>query len=144
MALALTTICLSSEIDYIERFCEIYKDEIITPDGFRIICKYPKETAKHFCRGGDKKQFQAGRAYRIEWGKDILLNPKERKVLLDNKTNNLIFFYENGRVAYAVICSPQKNGQLNLVSGFIVGGRRTIDYREGKPPYSFYEIKKSC
>lgn len=139
----LTFSCIETEEEYCNKFCEIYSEPINTPDGFRIICKNPRERAKHICCGSDNI-FQKARASRIEWPKYIFLNPKERKILLDTQTKNLIFFFEKGKTGYAAICSQLGSGQLNLISGFVVAGKRKENYRDGKPPYNFYEIKKSC
>jgi len=74
----------------------------------------------------------------IEWPKYILLNPDKRKILKDSTTGNIVFFFEKGKTAYAVICNPLKDGKLNLISGFVVGGPRKANYCNGKPPYEFY------
>jgi len=136
----LTYCCIETEEDYFTKFCELYGSEIYTPDGFCVVCKRLKETAIHAC-GGKEKKFQKARAARIEWPMYILLNPDKRKVLKDTQSGNLVFFFEKGNTAYAIICSELTNGKLNLISGFVVGGNRRIKYREGKPPYEFY-IKK--
>ena len=136
---------LSDKTEYIKKFCELYTDEIKTPDGLNIGCKDPKKSAVHFCRGGkDGDDFQPARAQRIGWAKYILLHPEERKVLLDTETKNIIFFFEKGRTSYAVICRPINESKFELISGFIVGGFRALAYREGRKPYEFYLIKKSC
>lgn len=140
----LTCCFLASEAEYIAKFCELYKDEINTPDGFHVVCLNPEKQAKHFCRGSDGRFFQKARAVRICWASYILLNVECRKVLLDTSTNNVIFFFEKGKTSYAVVCSQLKNSKLNLISGFIASGARAIAYREVKPPYKFYSIKKSC
>ncbi len=136
--------CLSDEAEYIKKFCELYADEIKTPDDLSIICRDLEKTARHFCCGGNGCIFQPARAQRIGWAKYILLHPDERKILLDTETKKIIFFFEHKRTAFAVICVPIKENQLNLISGFVVGGKRAIAYREGKKPYEFYVIKKSC
>jgi len=138
----LITIFPESEKEAIERFCSEYENEINTPNGFVVVCKYPVETAKHIC-GGKKRKFQSTRARYILWPKYIFLHPEERIVLQDNKTKNLIFFHEEKSIAYAVICRPLRGGKLDLISGFVVRGTRAVKYREGRPPYSFYK-KKSC
>lgn len=139
---ALRTIFLSSEKGYIDEFCNEYKDSIKTPDCFTVVCKYPVGTAKHIC-GGRKKKFQPVRARYILWPKYILLHPEERTVLFDNKSKNLIFFLDKSHIPYAVICKPSKDGKLNLISGFVVGGKRLVNYRKIELPYSLYK-KKSC
>ena len=138
----LSFLFLSSEDEYYEKFCEIYKEEIITPDGFCVVCKFPKERARHICGGGSHK-FQKDRAGRIGWPKHILLNPENRVILFDTQTKNLVFFFEKNRTSYVVICSEMKDGKFNLISGFLVSGNRAKKYKEAKPPYKFYN-KKSC
>lgn len=139
----LTFVDLNSESDYISLFCKEYGNAISTEDGFIVECKYPLATAKHICHGGKKNApFQKARAQRILWPKYILSNPVERKVLIDNQTGYIIFFFEKGKTAYAVVCSKLKNGNLNLTTGFLVDGKRAMAYRKGKQPYSFYPNKK--
>jgi len=133
----LTYCCIDTEEENYDRFCEVYKEEICTPDGFCIVCINPRERAKHIC-GGAEKKFQKDRARRLEWPKYILLNPDKRKVLRDTTTGYIIFFFEKKKIAYAVICHPLSNGKLNLISGFIVGSKRRMNYSNGKPPYEFY------
>lgn len=139
----LITISRETEQEYIDLFCSEYKNSITTPDGFVIVCKHPEETARHIC-GGKTKKFQEPRARYILWPKYIFQKTDERIVLRDNSSKNIIFFFEKKRIAYAVICSPLKSGELNLISGFITGGKRVVDYRKGNPPYSFYKKAKSC
>ena len=132
----LKTIFLNSEQEYIDKFCAEYKDEIKTPDGFIIVCKYLNETALHIC-GGKSKKFQPTRARYILWPKYILLHLQERTKLFDNSSKNIIFFLDRSKISYAVICGKLRDGRLNLISGIVVGGKRAVDYRKGNPPYSF-------
>lgn len=137
----LSTIFLRSENDYINKFCEEYKDPIKTPDGFIIKCIYLRKTAIHFICGGKSTKFQKARAQRLLWAKYILLNPDERKLLIDRKTNNIIFFFDKNRKYYAVICRPIDESKkiLELISGFIVSGNRITTYREANPPYEYFQ-----
>lgn len=134
----LKTIECGTEEEYIKIFYQEYAGEINTPDGFKIICRDLERRAKHFC-GGKQEIFQKSRAQRILWAKGILLlDPSERKVLVDQKTKNFIFFFAGGKTSYAVICSQIK-GCLDLISGFIVGGKRAEAYKNGELPYLFYQ-----
>jgi hypothetical protein len=54
-----------------------------------------------------------------------------------------VFFFEKGKTAYAVICAMLGDNNLNIISGFIVAGTRKLKYRNGKPPFEFYQIKKA-
>jgi hypothetical protein len=138
----LITISLNSESDYINIFCKEYKNLIETPDGFLVKCCHLQKTAIHFCCGSKKNsKFQKARAQRLLWAKYILLNQEERKVLKDNKTKNIIFFFERKKTRYAVICKPINIDKkiIRLISGFVVGGKRAMDYREANPPYSYYQ-----
>jgi len=144
----LTYVSVGSEKEYVDLFRNAYGKPIKTPDCFTVECKYLEQTALHFLYGsGKNKKFQPARASRIYYADYILKNPSERKVLLDNKTKNLVFFFERkkGKIRYAVVCSVLKNGNLNLISGFVVGEKRAVKYRDNKPPYSFYQkTKESC
>ncbi len=138
----LCTIFLRSEDDYINKFCEEYKNPIETPDGFIIKCTCLRKTAIHFIYGSFKPaKFQKSRAQRLLWAKYILLNPDERKLLIDKKTNNIIFFFDKNRKYYAVICRPIDESKkiLELISGFIVSGNRITAYREANPPYEYFK-----
>src|SRR3990167_2778346 len=101
----LSTLFWETEEEYIQKFCETYKDEIKTPDGYIVFCKYIDKTAKHFCRGKDGKTFQKTRAQRILWAKYILLNLNERIVLIDTSTDNILFFLTRERCSHLVVCS---------------------------------------
>ncbi|MFH1694213.1 MAG: hypothetical protein ABH880_00455 [Patescibacteria group bacterium] len=143
----LTYVSVGSEEDYIDLFTKKYGAPIKTPDCFTVECKYLRQTALHFLYGKKKSgKFQPARASRIYYAEYILENPNERKTLLDTQTGNLIFFFERakGKIRYAVICSVLKDDNLNLISGFVVGGKRAEEYRDGKLPYTFYQKKKSC
>ena len=133
----LTYCCIETEEEIYDKFCELYSQDICTPDGFCVVCIEPRKRAKHIC-GGSEKKFQKDRARRLEWPKYILLNPDKRKILKDTVTGNLIFFFEKKKTAYAVVCRPLKDGRLNLISGFLVGGQRRDSYSNGKPPFEFY------
>ena len=134
----IVTLFLNSEQEYIDRFCEEYKNPILTPDGFIIECKYLKKTAYHFCCGKNGKHFHQARASKILWAKYILMNCDQRIILQDCRTNNLIFFLSK-RTPYAVICSILYENKLNLISGFMVSGKRGVAYKNGKPPYVFFK-----
>ena len=139
----LKTVFPKSEDEAINIFCSEYQNQIKTLDGFTILCKNPHKTAIHIC-GGKQGKFQEVRARYVLWPKYILLHPDERRVLVDNKSKNFIFFLYKHKIPYAIICSPLKDGKLNLISGFIATGKRAVDYRKGNPPYSFYIKQKSC
>lgn len=132
----LTTLHRDTEDEYIKEFCEVYKEEIHTPDGFVIFCKYLESTAKHVCCGTEKV-FQKTRAMRILWAKYILLNPEERIVLKDTSTDNLLFFLTRTKIPHVVVCKKLED-KWNLISSFAVGGKRAEQYRKGKPPYEFF------
>lgn len=134
----LTTLIRETEEQYIQDFCNAYKDEFTTPDGFVIICKYLEQTAKHVCCGGDGGAFQPVRAQRILWAKFILMNPSERIILTDTQTKNTIFFLTRSRHPHVVICR-KLGDKWNLISSFAVGGKRAEKYRNGKPPYEFFK-----
>lgn len=134
----LVTLCRETEEEYIEEFCNAYKDEIVTPDGFVIFCKYLEQTAKHVCRGQDKKTFQRVRAQRILWAKFILMNPSERIILSDTQSSNTLFFLTDTKRPHVVVCK-KLGDKWNLISSFAVGGKRAEKYRNGKPPYTFYK-----
>ncbi|MDP2749833.1 MAG: hypothetical protein Q8O89_03300 [Nanoarchaeota archaeon] len=134
----LTTVCLDTEEEHIQRFCDEYKDEIVTPDGFVIFCKYPEKTAKHICCGKNGV-FQKTRAQRILWPKYILLNPSERIVLIDTTNKSTLFFFTKRRKPHLVVCN-ELGGKLNLISSFAVGGKRIEKYRNGESPYEFYNF----
>jgi len=122
----------------LQEFCNTYREEITTPDGFVVFCKYLEQTAKHFCRGKDGKTFQKVRAQRMLWAKYILMNPSERIVLNDTQTSNTLFFLTKKRHPHLVVC--RKLGtKWNLISSFAVGGKRAEKYRNGKSPYVFYK-----
>jgi hypothetical protein len=139
----LKTVFPKSENEAIDIFCSEYQDQIKTPDGFTIICKNPRKIVIHIC-GGKQGEFQQVRARYTLWPQYILLHPEDRTILIDNSSKNFVFFLYKHPIPYAVICSPLKNGKLNLISGFIVTGKRVVDYRKGNSPYSFYKKQKSC
>lgn len=134
----LTTLFRETEEEYIADFCAAYKDEIITPDGFVVFCKYLEETAKHVCRGKDKKTFHKVRAQRILWAKYILMNPGERIVLTDTQTSNTLFFLTRSKSPHVVVCK-KLGDRWNIISSHVVGGERAEKYRKGEPPYVFYK-----
>ena len=119
-------------------FC--IKDEIKTPDGLTVFCKYLEKTAKHFCCGKNGP-FQKTRAQRILWAKYILFNPSERILLKDTSTGNRLFFLTRKRLPHVVVCN-KLDGKLNLVSSLLVGGGRAEKYRKGEPPYEFISPAK--
>jgi len=132
----LTTLLRDTEDEYIEDFCQAYQDEICTPDGFIVFCKYLKETGKHFCCGKNGV-FQKTRAMRILWAKYILMNPSERIILTDTTTGNTLFFLTKTATPHVVICKKLGN-KWNLISAFAVGGKRAQQYRKGQHPYTFF------
>ena len=132
----LTAIFRDTEAEFIRYFCETYKNEMQTPDGFSVFCKYPEDTAKHFCRG-TSGVFQRTRAQRMGWVKYILFNPSERNVLIDTNTKKILFFFTRRRKPHLIVCE-KLDGKLNLISGFPVRGERAERYRNGDPPYVFY------
>lgn len=135
----LVTLLRDTEEEYIAEFCEAYKDEIFTPDGFVIFCKYLESTAKHICRGSKKgAKFQITRAQRIMWAKYILMNPDERIILTDTSTNNTLFFMTRERTPHIVICK-KLGDKWNLISSFAVGGDRAKKYFKAEPPYEYYK-----
>jgi len=134
--IGLKTLFCGTEEEYIQEFCEIYKEEIHTPDGFIVFCKYLESTAKHVCRGGKKGPFQETRAMRIPWAKYILMNPDERIVLKDTSSDNILFFLTRKKMPHLVVCKKLDN-KWNLISSLVVGGKRAEKYRKGKPPYEF-------
>lgn len=131
------TIIRETEAEYIADFCEAYKDEIHTPDGFVVFCKYLEATAKHVCCGKDGK-FQKTRAMRIMWAKYILLNPTERIVLKDVSTDNTLFFMTREKTPHVVVCK-KLGDKWNLISSFAVGGDRAKKYLKGEHPYEYYK-----
>lgn len=135
----LITIIRETEEEYIADFCEAYKDDIHTPDGFVVFCKYLRTTAIHFCRGNKKgAKFQKTRAMRIMWAKYILMNPDERIVLKDISTGNTLFFMTREKTPHVVICK-KLNDKWNLISSFAVGGDRAKKYLKGEHPYEYYK-----
>ncbi len=136
----LITLIRDTEAEYIQDFCEAYKDEITTPDGFVIFCKYLEQTAKHFCCGKNGP-FQKTRAMRILWAKYILMNPDERIVLKDMTTGNTMFFLTRTKTPHIVICN-KLDGKWNLISAFAVNGKRAQQYRKGQPPYEFFQKER--
>lgn len=136
----LVTLHRETEAEYLEAFYEEYKEDFCTPDGFTIFCKYPETTAKHFCCG-KKGPFQKVRAMRILWAKYILLNPSERIVLKDTSSGNTLFFLTRTKTPHIVICRKLE-GKWNLVSSFAVGGKRAEQYRNGEPPYEYFDKSK--
>jgi len=137
----LTTLIRDTEDEYIKDFCEAYKDEICTPDGFVVFCKYLEKTAKHVCCGKDGP-FQKTRAMRILWAKYILMNPSERIILKDTTTGNTLFFLTRTKTPHIVICKKLDN-KWNLVSAFPVSGERAQQYKKGQPPYEFFQKDKN-
>lgn len=134
----LITLIRDTEEEYIREFCAAHQDDIITPDGFTVFCKYPEKTARHICRGKEDKVFQKTRAQRILWAKFILLHPDERIVLTDNQSKNLLFFLTRHRHPHLVVCS-KLDEKWNIISSFAVSGKRAEKYRNGEPPYDFYK-----
>ena len=135
----LSSIFLSSEQEYIDRFCEEYKDSIKTPDGFVISCRNPEQKAHHFCCGSINK-FKILRAQRILWSKYILLHPNDRIVLENTKNkDSLVFFLTEKRKPYLVVCRIIKEKELDLISGFPVFGKKSEIYRKPQLPYKFYQ-----
>ena len=134
----LITLIRDTEEEYIEEFLAAHQDDIITPDGFTVFCKYPEATARHICRGKEGKVFQITRAQRILWAKFILLHPEERIVLKNSQNNNLLFFLTRQRQPHLVVCN-KVDGKWNIISSHAVGGKRAEQYRNGTPPYGFYK-----
>lgn len=127
-----------SEDDYIEAFCQEFKEEFSTPDGFLIICKYLNATARHICRGSKGGIFQEARARRILWAKYILMNPHERIILKDTSSGNTLFFLTKENNPHVVVCK-KLDGKWNIISSFVVSGDRAKKYLKGTPPYEFFD-----
>ena len=134
----LKSIFRDTEEEYIQEFCEAFKEEIQTPDGFTVFCKYLRKTAIHICRGQDGKVFQPARAQRILWAKYILMHPNERIVLTNEITGNLLFFLTKERNPHLIVCNKLEE-KWNIISSHLVGGKRAKAYLSGKPPYPYYK-----
>ncbi len=137
----LKILILNTEEEYLKEFCEAYRADFCTPDGFNICCKYLESTAKHFCRGGKNGPFQVTRAYRILWAKYILMHPEERVILRDICTGNTLFFLIRTKTPHIVVCK-KLGDKWNLISSFVVGGDRAKKYLKGQYPYEYFDKNK--
>jgi len=80
------------EKDYIDKFIELYSNNILTPEGYIIYFRLEEINIVHFWRGGRRGCFNKQRAAKIQWIKEVLENNKIRSIKVNPKKKKEIYF----------------------------------------------------
>jgi hypothetical protein len=98
------------EKDYIDKFKELYSNNILTPEGYCIYFKKEERDIIHFWRGGKGGDFNKQRASKIQWIGEILGKKDLRVVKINPKNNQEIYFIcTKQRKKYVIRCRNKSN-----------------------------------
>lgn len=94
-----------NEAEYIQKFRELYSEEILTEEGFTVFCPNEDEDIKHVWRGGINggRKFNKGRAVRIGWIKEIIMKTEKRKIKVSPKNKQIYFVSVISKGTYYVV-----------------------------------------
>lgn len=132
-----------NEIEYVEKFKELYSASIIIPEGMEVFFQLiPDTEITHVWRGGKQGPFNLARATRISWIKEVLTNKERRIVKYNSKKRCIDFVAKIGKTCYVVRCIHEKEKKrYRFLTSFVKGkGIRAYD---GYQDFDFGN-KKSC
>ncbi|MBU3925178.1 hypothetical protein KJ854_04550 [Patescibacteria group bacterium] len=129
-----------NEINYINKFKELYSNGVLIPEGIIIHFKMiPDSEITHVWRGGQQGPFNFDRAVRISWIKEILENRNKRVVKYNLKKRSVYFLSEKigKRTYWAVRCIYEKhNKQYRFLTAFLLKPKQREKYLKW-PNYNF-------
>lgn len=113
--------------EYVEKFKEIFFEDIILFNGVRAYAILKEKDILHILCGKGKTKIKKARASRISWIKEHLENVNNKSLIKIGENNNLLFVGKHNKTHYLIVCEKNKKIKKLRILSFYICSKRQFD-----------------